>query len=458
MERTLAVETPKKIGEEVLLKGWIHSRRDHGKITFLDLRDRTGLVQMVSVKDVSDAGNEDVVEVTGLVKKRPDNMVNPKLPTGDVEIEVKSITILSRSKELPLPIDTDGLDINEDTRLKYRYLDLRRPRLQKNIRLRSKFVDLVRQFMFAKDFTEIETPMLTKSTPEGSRDFLVPSRMQPGKFYALPQSPQQYKQLLMVAGFERYFQIARCMRDEDLRADRGFEHTQIDIEMSFVTREDVMKLDEEMITTVVEKLGYKIKQKPFPVVSYGTAIKEYGSDKFDLRTAEDKKNGVLAFAWIVDFPFFEKTKEGAWTFTHNPFSAPKPEHKEWLLKKEHIGEILTTQYDLVCNGSEVGGGSIRSHESQVLETVFEIMGHKKQKIREQFGHMLEAFEYGVPPHGGLAHGVERMLMVLTGEPYLREVVAFPQTSGGKTSVMNAPSDVDESQLTEIGLSRIKKKT
>jgi aspartyl-tRNA synthetase len=458
MERTLAVETIQKVGKKVLLKGWIHSRRDHGKITFLDLRDRTGIVQMVSVKDVSGAGNEDVVEVTGLVKKRPDTMVNPKLPTGEVEIEVTSITIVSHSKELPLPIDTDGLDINEDTRLKYRYLDLRRPRLQKNIRLRSKFVDLVRQFMFSKDFTEIETPMLTKSTPEGSRDFLVPSRMQPGKFYALPQSPQQYKQLLMVAGFERYFQIARCMRDEDLRADRGFEHTQIDIEMSFVTREDVMRMDEEMITAVVEKLGYTVKQKPFPVVSYATAMKEYGSDKFDLRTDDDKKNGVLAFAWVVDFPFFEKTKEGAWTFTHNPFSAPKPEHKEWLLKKEHIGEILTTQYDLVCNGSEVGGGSIRSHEAQVLETVFEIMGHKKQKIREQFGHMLEAFGYGVPPHGGLAHGVERMLMVLANEPYLREVVAFPQTSGGKTSVMDAPSDIDEFQLTELGLSRIKKKT
>jgi aspartyl-tRNA synthetase len=457
MKRTLVIQTTEKIGEEILLNGWIHSRRDHGKIMFLDLRDRSGLVQMVSLKDLSDVGNEDVVEVVGLVKKRPDKMVNPKLPTGTVEIEVKSITILSKSKELPLPIDTDGLDINEDTRLKYRYLDLRRPRLQKNIRLRSKFVDLVRQFMFSKDFVEIETPMLTKSTPEGSRDFLVPSRMQPGKFYALPQSPQQYKQLLMVAGFERYFQIARCMRDEDLRADRGFEHSQIDIEMSFVSREDVMKLDEEMITTIVEKLGYKIKQKPFPIIPYATAMKEYGADKFDLRSEDDKKNGILAFAWVVDFPFFEKTKEGTWTFTHNPFSAPKPEHKEWLLKKEHIGEILTTQYDLVCNGSEVGGGSIRAHEAQVLETVFEILGHKKQKIQEQFGHMLEAFSFGVPPHGGLAHGVERLLMILTGEPYLREVVAFPQTSGGKTSVMDAPSDVETSQLTELDLSVIKKK-
>ncbi len=452
MERTLIKNTVGLIGKEVSLQGWIHARRDHGKVMFLDLRDRTGLVQMVSGKDLADARPEDVVEIIGVVKKRPDAMVNEKLETGAVEIEVKSITILSKAKELPIPIHTDGLDINEDMRLKYRYLDLRRPRLARNIRLRSRFVDAVRQYLFAQDFTEIETPMLTKSTPEGSRDFLVPSRMQPGKFYALPQSPQQYKQLLMVAGFERYFQIARCMRDEDLRADRGFEHTQIDIEMSFVTREDVMAMDEALMIAVTEKLGYKLKQKPFPVFTYKEAIDKFGADKFDLRTEEDKKNGILAFAWVVDFPFFEKTDTGGWTFTHNPFSAPNPKHKEWLLKKEHIGDILTTQYDLVCNGYEVGGGSIRSHEPEVLSRVFEIMGYEKEKIQEQFGHMLEAFEYGVPPHGGLAHGIERLLMTITGEPYLREVVAFPQTSGGKTSVMDAPSRVDDRQLVELGIS------
>jgi aspartyl-tRNA synthetase len=464
MKRTLTADTVKKIGEEVRLSGWIHARRDHGKIMFIDLRDRSGIVQVVSHKDKGNVGVEDVVEIVGLVKKRPEKMVNPRLATGTVEIEATSITILSQAKELPIPIDTDGLDINEDIRLKYRYVDLRRPRLQRILRLRSKFVDVVRQYLFANDFIEIETPLLTKSTPEGSRDFLVPSRMQPGKFYALPQSPQQYKQLLMVAGFERYFQIARCLRDEDLRSDRGFEHTQIDFEMSFVSREDVMAMDEGMITTVVEKLGYTVKEKPFPVIPYKEAMKEYGSDKFDLRSEEDKKNGVLAFAWVVDFPFFEKTKGGpalngaeGWTFTHNPFSAPKEEHEDWLLHKKHIGEILTTQYDLVCNGSEVGGGSIRSHKPQVLETVFEIIGHTKETVREQFGHMLEAFEYGVPPHGGLAHGIERLLMVLTGESYLREVVAFPMTSGGKTSVMDAPSDVSVEQLTELGLTRTKKK-
>lgn len=451
MKRCLAKDTASHVGEEVLLQGWVNARRDHGKVMFLDLRDRSGIVQMVSAKDLGDARPEDVVEISGLVKKRPETMINDKLETGTVEIEVKTITILSKAHELPIPIHTDGLDINEDTRLKYRYLDLRRPRLFKNIKLRSRFVDAIRQYLFAQDFTEIETPMLTKSTPEGSRDFLVPSRMQPGKFYALPQSPQQYKQLLMVAGFERYFQIARCMRDEDLRADRGFEHTQIDLEMSFVDREDVMAMDEAMMIAVVEKLGYKVKQKPFPVFTYAQAMEKFGADKFDLRTDEDKKNGILAFAWVIDFPFFEKTDSGGWTFTHNPFSAPKPEHKEWLLKKERIGEILTTQYDLVCNGYEVGGGSIRSHESEVLSSVFEVMGYTKEKIQEQFGHMLEAFSFGVPPHGGLAHGIERLLMTITGEPYLREVVAFPQTSGGKTSVMDAPSVVDEKQLAELGI-------
>jgi aspartyl-tRNA synthetase len=451
MERILAIETNQNIGKTIRLCGWVNTRRDHGKIMFLDLRDRSGLVQLVSVKNLGDARPEDCVEVIGIVNQRPEAMINPKLETGKIEIEVKEIKILSKSEELPFPIDTDGYEIKEEIRLKYRYLDLRRQRLQSNIKLRSKLVDSIRQYMFTHDFTEIETPMLTKSTPEGSRDFLVPSRMQPGKFYALPQSPQQYKQLLMVAGFEKYFQIARCMRDEDLRADRGFEHTQVDIEMSFVEREDVMNMDEEMMTSVVEKLGFKIKNKPFPVISYQEAMKKYGSDKFDMRTEEDKKRGILAFSWVIDFPFFEKTEEGGWTFTHNPFSAPKEEHKKWLLAKENIGEILTTQYDLVCNGYEIGGGSIRSHEANVLKTVFEIIGHTPENVEKQFGHMLEAFKYGVPPHGGLAHGIERLLMILTKEPYLREVVAFPQSAGGQTSVMDAPSPVTKDQLDELGL-------
>jgi aspartyl-tRNA synthetase len=462
--RTLAIETVQNREQTVTLQGWVNTIRKHGKIIFIDLRDRSGVVQTVLTRSDLDQGPtlstihaEDVIEITGVVKKRPDSMVNPNLSTGTVEVEVTSIMILNKSKELPLPIDTDGYAISEEVRLTYRYLDLRRERLQKNIRLRSKFVDLVRQYLFSKDFTEIETPMLTKSTPEGSRDFLVPSRLQPGKFYALPQSPQQYKQLLMVAGFERYFQIARCMRDEDVRADRGFEHTQIDLEMSFVKREDVMNLDEDMITTVMEGMGYTLKQKPFPIFTYQQAMEQFGADKFDLRTEEDKKNGVLAFAWVIDFPFFEKTEEGGWTFTHNPFSMPKEEHTEWLLNKEHVGEILTTQYDLVCNGYEVGGGSIRGHKSEILHRVFEIMGYGTEEIQEKFGHMLEAFSYGAPPHGGLAHGIERLLMTITQEPYLREVVAFPQTSSGMTSVMDAPTPVTKEQLDEIGLQLLPKK-
>lgn len=457
MKNLFIEDTINKIDQEVELYGWVDTKRDHRKVIFIDLRDRSGLVQVVGGEELKHLSTEDVVYIKGIVKKRPEKLINPKLKTGSIEIEAKEFKILNKSEPLPLPIDTDGQEIEEEVRLKYRYLDLRRKRLLNNITLRSKFVQLVREFLFNKKFIEIETPMLSMTTPEGSRDFLVPSRMQKGKFYALPQSPQQYKQLLMTAGFERYFQIARCMRDEDLRADRGFEHTQIDIEMSFVEREDVMKIDEELMTTVVEKMGFKIKQKPFPVFTYAEAMKKFGADKFDLRTEEDKKNGILAFAWVVDFPFFEKTDTGGWTFTHNPFSAPLPQFKDALLKKENIGDILTSQYDLVCNGYEVGGGSVRGHEASVLRTVFEIMGYAKERIDKEFGHMIQAFQFGTPPHGGLAHGIERVLMTLLNEKYLREVVAFPMTAGGKTAVMDAPSDVTDEQLRELGISVVNRK-
>ncbi|KKT80892.1 MAG: hypothetical protein A3B99_03820 [Candidatus Yanofskybacteria bacterium RIFCSPHIGHO2_02_FULL_44_12b] len=458
MTRTNISETKDLVGKEVDLAGWINVRRDHGKIIFIDLRDRSGIVQMVFVpsnKELYDKASqlraEWVVRVRGRVKQRPDRMVNPDIETGKVEIEPLGLEILNESLALPFPIDSDGHDIDEEIRLKHRYLDLRRPRLAKNIKLRSELVDRVRQFLFNKGFLEIETPILSAPTPEGSRDFVVPSRLNPGKFFALPQSPQQYKQLLMVGGFEKYFQIARCLRDEDLRADRGFEHTQVDIEMSFVDQKSFVALDEEMITTVVEGMGYKIKQKPFPVFTYQEAMDRFGADKLDLRTEEDKKNGVLAFAWVKDFPFFEKDEEGNWTFTHNPFSHAKPEHVPWLLKGEHIEKILTTQYDMVCNGFEVGGGSIRAHKPEMLKAVFKIMGYEDSQIEEQFGHMLEAFKYGAPPHGGIAHGIERLMMTLLGEEYLRETQAFPQTSSGRTSVMNAPGELSKKQLKELHL-------
>jgi len=460
MQRIPVIETKNLVGKEVNLAGWVDVRRDHGKIIFIDLRDRSGVVQVVFgpwTKDLyetaSQLRSEWVIRIKGKIKERPEKMINPEIETGRIEMEPLELEVLNQSETMPFPINTNGHDIDEEVRLKYRYLDLKRPRLQKNIKLRSEFVDRIRQFLFRKGFIEIETPILSAPTPEGSRDFVVPSRLNLGKFFALPQSPQQYKQLLMVAGFEKYFQIARCFRDEDLRADRGFEHTQVDIEVSFMNQDEFMALDEEMMISVAESLGYKIKQKPFPVFSYQEAIQKFGTDKFDLRTEEDKKNGILAYAWVKDFPFFEKAAPpaGGWTFTHNPFSHAKPEHVEWLLKGENIGKILTTQYDLVCNGFEVGGGSIRAHKPDMLEAVFRIMGYKKEEIQDQFGHMLEAFKYGAPPHGGIAHGIERLVMTLTGEGYLREVQAFPQTSSGRTSVMEAPSELDKKQLKELHL-------
>ncbi len=457
MERTHVLETKDLAGKEVNLFGWVATRRDHGKIIFIDLRDRSGIVQIVftpSSKDytiASELRSEWVLRIKGQVKARPDKMVNAEIETGKVEIEPEEMEVLNKSETPPFPLDTDGKEIGEEIRLKYRYLDLRRDRLQKNMRIRSDFIDRARQFLFKKGFLEIETPYLSAPTPEGSRDFIIPARLHPGKFFALPQSPQQYKQLLMVAGFEKYFQIARCFRDEDLRADRGFEHTQVDLEMSFVEQKDVMAIDEEMITTVVESMGYTIKQKPFPVFTYKEVMDKFGADKFDLRNEEDKKNGVLAYAWVVDFPFFEKDSDGKWTFTHNPFSMAKPEHVDWLLKGEHVGEIITTQYDMVCNGYEVGGGSIRAHRPEMLKAVFHIMGYSEEEIKHQFGHMIEALGFGAPPHGGIAHGIERNLMTLFGEDYLREVQAFPQTSSGSTSVMEAPDAVSPKQLKELHL-------
>ncbi len=452
MKKLFVEETVNKIGQEVELYGWVDSKRDHKKIIFVDLRDRTGTVQVVGGEEFKDISQEDVVYIKGIVKKRPEKLINPKIKTGTIEIEAKEVKILNKTKPLPLPVNTDGYEIDEEVRLKYRYLDLRRPRMYKNLALRSKFIDLIRQYLFKQGFLEIETPILSETTPEGARDFIVPSRLQPGKFYALPQSPQQYKQLLMVAGIERYFQIARCFRDEDPRADRAYgEFTQLDLEMSFVTREDVMKLIEEMIIDVYKKLNIPIKQIPFPVFTYKEALEKFGADKFDLRTEEEKKQNIQAFAWVIDFPFFEKTPEGGWTFTHNPFSAPKPEFMDDLLNKRNIENILTTQYDLVCNGYEVGGGSIRNHRPEALKAVFEIMGLTEEEINKKFGHMIEALGYGAPPHGGIAPGIDRLLTCIIGEKNLREVIAMPMTSGGKTAIMNAPSEVDENKLKELGI-------
>lgn len=440
--------------------GWVNVRRDHGKLIFIDLRDYTGLVQVVFLKDLYEQANrlrnEWVVKIIGQVNARPANMVNPNIETGKVEIQAKKLEIISEAKTPPISVDTDGMEIGEESRMKYRYLDLRRARMQKNIRNRHRMIKFFRDFLTDKEFIEIETPILSKSTPEGARDYLVPSRLYGGKFYALPQSPQQYKQLLMVSGFEKYFQVARCFRDEDTRGDRQPEFTQLDIEMSYVTQEDVMNLIETMMIEMVEKLYPKkrIQQKPFPRLSYKEAMGKYKSDKPDLR--KDKNDpDLLAFCWVVDFPFFEKADEGGWTFTHNPFSAPKPEHMEWLMNKDKIGEILTTQYDIVLNGFEVGGGSIRNHKPEALKKVFEIMGFAEERIMNNFGHMIEALGSGAPPHGGIAPGVDRLVMLLENEPNIREVIAFPKTGDAKDLMMDAPSDVDERQLKDLHVRVVK---
>ena len=451
MERVAINTLESHTGKEVSISGWIHIRRDQGKLIFLDIRDESGFIQAVILpkadattqQTAKTLRSEYVVSVRGIVNERPEQNKNPEKQNGNVELEIRHIDILNTAQTPPFDITQDTRDIDESVRAKYRYLDLRTKRLQKNIRTRSAFVNMCRTFLTEKGFVEIETPLLTESTPEGSRDFVVPSRHNPGSFYALPQSPQQYKQLLINAGFEKYVQIARAVRDEDLRADRGYEHTQIDIEMSFITQNDIMQLVEEMIITTVEKLGHTIKEKPFPKITYQEAMKTYGKDTFDIRTDEEKEKGILSYAWVIDFPFFEKKEDGGWTFTHNPFSMPKEEYIDDLLNKKNIENILTTQYDLVCNGFETGGGSIRSHRADILEAVYAIMGNTKEETMEKVGHMIEAFSYGTPPHGGIALGVERNIMNLVDEEYLREVQAFPMTRKGQTSVMRAPKPLTE---------------
>ena len=450
-------ETIKNIGKEISISGWVDTIRSHGKILFIDLRDKSGILQVVvspQQEDVYDFAKEIrpewVVAISGVVKERPERMQNPNLATGKIELEAQKIDVFSNAETLPFTIDSDGYEINEEKRLKYRYLDLRRGRLKKNLIARQEVLYFIRSFLKKEGFIEIETPILTKSTPEGARDFLVPSRLQPENFYALPQSPQQYKQLLMVAGLEKYFQIARCFRDEDPRADRQAEFTQLDLEMSFVEREDVMEITERLLINISRTIfpTKKIQEIPFPRLNYKEAMEKYNIDRPDIR--KDKKDpDLLAFCWVVDFPFFEKDNEGKWTFTHNPFSAPKPEFMEDLLEKKNIKNILTTQYDIVLNGFEIGGGSIRNHRPEALESVFEVMDYRKSEIKEKFGHMLEAFKYGAPPHGGIAWGLDRFLSLNLNEPNIREVIAFPKTGDSRDLMMNAPSLVTEQQLKDL---------
>lgn len=573
--------TTANIGQEIRLDGWVQRIRDHGGLIFIDLRDRTGVVQTVidpndapeAFKTSEGIRNEYVLEITGTVKKRPEGTENPNLSTGDVEVQISNVEILNPSKPSPFPI-SDSVDVDENIRLKYRYLDLRRPVMQQKLILRHKVVKIFRDFMDEHDFIEIETPILIKSTPEGARDYLVPARLYPGSFYALPQSPQQLKQLLMVAGMERYFQIARCFRDEDPRADRQPEFTQLDLEMSFVKQEDIFELIDDLHTQMVETVSEKkIKfPKPFPRYTYAEVLDRFGSDKPDLRfgmelynltdiaattdfqvfksTAESggeikgitlpgcagysrkdvddltnfaktfgakglvtimlteegvkssiakfltdeqmaaiieragaktgdmlaivadspavvattlgrmrgemgKKLGLanndeMAFCWVIDFPLVEwNENDKRWDAMHHMFTSPHGEDMQYL--DTDPARVRAWSYDLVCNGYELGSGSIRIHRREIQSKIFELMGYSEEDAQERFGHMLEAFEYGAPPHGGFASGIDRTVTLLTDDDSIREVMAFPKTSTGVDPMTEAPSPVTEAQLKELHL-------
>jgi len=570
------------VGQEVTLAGWVNRWRDHGGLAFVDLRDRSGIVQIVANPDAApeahgtmqQARGEYVLQVKGIVQARPEGLTNPAIPTGEIEVVAREVRILNPARTPPFYIYDDS-PVDEALRLKYRYLDLRRQRMQRNLILRHRVVKYIRDFLDERGFVEIETPVLFKTTPEGARDYLVPSRIHPGKFYALPQSPQQLKQLLMVAGYERYFQIARCFRDEDQRGDRQPEFTQLDLEMSFVERDDVMALTEELMIGVVETCSdRKLLARPFPRLTYAEAMSRFGTDRPDMRfgmelvdisdlvaecgfgifsttvagggqvrgvrvpgcgvysrrqideltelvenegakglawlslgqegtggklrssfarfLTEDevaaivermgagpgdlllfvadrpqivnaalsglrlelgerlglRDRSVLAFCWVIDFPLFEWDEEGQrWDPSHHLFTAPMSE--DLSLLESDPGAARGQQYDLVCNGEEVAGGSIRIHRREVQEKVFGLIGLDVEVAQERFGHMLEAFEYGTPPHGGIAPGIDRLVMLLAGEPNIREVIAFPKTQQAADLMVGAPSPAEPEQLAEL---------
>ncbi len=448
--------------QEVVLCGWVHRRRDHGKLIFIDIRDRYGITQVVFVPSVSPQahteaqklGPEFVVKISGTVNVRPPKNVNPDAPTGEIELLAKGLEILNTAKVPVFEID-DNIEASEDLRLTYRYLDIRRKRVRDSLVLRHNICASIRSFLNTQKFTEIETPVLTKSTPEGARDFLVPSRLTPGAFYALPQSPQLFKQILMVSGMDRYYQIVKCFRDEDLRADRQPEFTQLDMEMSFVDQEFIFDLSERLYKQIFKEVLNIDLPTPFPRLTHAEAMAKYNSDKPDIR--QDKTNNQeFAFLWVVDFPLFKyNAEEKRWDSEHHPFTGINPDDLP-ALESGDYGKLRGRCYDLVLNGNEIGSGSVRIHRREIQQKIFDIIGLAPEETQKRFGFLLQAFEYGAPPHAGVAYGIDRIVTIITGNESIRDCIAFPKTQKGTCLMTEAPSDVDAKQLKDLGLISLKK--
>lgn len=434
-------------GQRVVLCGWADTIRSHGGVTFIDLRDRYGKIQIVVLKKLAgeilkDITTESNLKITGEVKKRKQGTENKNIATGEIEVLADKIEILNKCP--PLPFELNDSSVSEDIRLKYRFLDLRTENMQKNLTLRHKIIKSFRDFFDKEGFIEIETPLLGKSTPEGARDYIVPSRVNPGKFFALPQSPQLYKQLLMISGYDKYFQIAKCLRDEDLRADRQPEFTQVDVEMSYVSEEDIYEIVERALKFVLKQALKKEIEIPFPRISHKEAIEKYNTDKPDIR--KNKENSKeLAFCWIVDFPMFEYSEEEKkYVAAHHPFCMPsnlETMELEPLKCRAHT-------YDLVLNGTELLSGSIRIHDPEIQKRVFNVLGIPDKEVEEKFGFLLKALSFGAPPHGGFAIGLDRLIQILIEAQSIREVIAFPKNKAAQDVMLGAPDTISKKQLNE----------
>lgn len=452
MSRITTIETTKHTNQVIRISGWIHTRRDHGAITFFDLRDRWGLLQVVAsgqtAGPMAEIKPETVVTFTGKIVQRPERLINHEIPTGTVELQAESVEIIGAAETPPFELDKNTSNVDEELRLRYRYLDLRSERMAKNLMLRHSIISFARQYLNDREFIEVETPTLTKGTPEGAREFIVPSRLHPGQFYVLPQSPQQYKQLLMIAGIDRYYQLARAFRDEDQRGDRQPEHTQLDIEMSFVEQEDILTLMEGLFTELVATVtpDKAISQTPWPRLTYREAIEKYGTDKPDLRKDTNDPNEI-AFAFVTDFPLFGKDKQGNITAEHHPFCMPHPEDIDKLDSDPF--SVRAWSYDMVCNGYEVASGSIRIHDPLLQRKIFELLRLSPEEIQQRFGHLLDAYKYGAPNHGGIAPGIDRITMILANEPNIREVMAFPKTGDAREPLTGAPTTLPGTTLKDV---------